>query len=601
MPAPKRRAIVPAASSSVFLYHHKDSARVQSSRINRWIEWKMDMNLTQLISSENIASYARATALCGISSFSAYALDAFAYERSRLNTLIIPHGESADSLKKQIIKVLKSVEREAQVVLAAQDPKKAPLLWDFSRFMPGQVLSLHGGKDFFGAYIALASGLRGIAIENISDLKYVTSSDPRITSIAATPDQKVIALSFTVKKDKVKRPHLVPRIITLPCTCRVCPLWCPVHDEFGRTRNISSLPSLGMSRQRLRNIMHAWDSDHRATMHTNRRIVACHLAAFFSVFVGMDLTSFASASKLNYELDQCRRRLNTHFGWVFESESLLGYTVDAAQQMIQRQIFPGFLPLFDLFISGDLVSAVLQQTNRKFNMPQAIRDQPATSFNNWKVRYQRSSIAALADVKPSALEAFPNGLQVKDRSLAALEMQRQIVNDNLPAKGDIEKQLECFDPMKQASNRLNVNLEVADKTSQIGFGSASSSSSSFSESSSSSSTILTDQHVIGASFLPVPKRGPGRPRNQEALEQLFPNARDRSPRKKTARQQTDEIVAEFLPQYKHLIGAGFIKKGKPPANPKREDFKSDEFYNKYYAVRGVIQQQAQKLNASGSA
>jgi hypothetical protein len=482
------------------------------------------------------------------------------------------------------------------VLFATEDPKKAPLLWDFSGFTPQYILDMRNGKDLFGMYIAMAAGIRGVAVENIKGMSYVISHDPRIVEIAENYDQTVVALSVHIVQDKVKLPYISPRSITLPCTCYVYPEWCPIHDKHGKVRNPALLPSHGVHRTKMLSLTKAWTPD--GTMYSYRRTVLCHLASYLSIFVGLDITSFLSASRLNYESDQVRRRFNVHFGWSLQSESVLGYTIDASQRMLQKPVFPGFYPLFDLFRSGDLVASVLQQVDRKLCIQKAIQDQPATKFDNWNVRYNRSSITSLVDLKPSALEAFPNGIAIKDKGTAHQTLKQGTMKETIeasrPVKGDIDAQLDCFDHTRQAMKKFALNKEVvANGPDDLIHGSAGGSSS------SSSIPILSKDTIKESNFVPAPVRQRGRPKFNTEVNQLFPNAnlkeRSRSARRKISYAELTKLVAEELPQFKNVTGRTFVSRGKPKRNPESSDFTSELHEQKYWALRKVLDAKGLKL------
>jgi hypothetical protein len=602
MPAPKKRVTVPASGSSVFLYNLQSSRGTQDSQINAWLRWKSEVGGLDLVTAENLVQFGRMNALSGIKSFKAYTTSAFNYERSRWNSLIIPHGETVVSLKQKINSQLNSIDREVQYIFKAEDPKKANLIWNFTRFTPQHILNLQGGRDMFGMYIALASGLRGIAIESIHSLKYVVSDDPRITSIAENYDQTVIGLSFVVQNDKVKLDYLVPRTVTLPCTCYVFPQWCPVHGNDGKVRNPLLLPSQGVSRPRLLALTNAWTSD--GTMHSHRRTFLVHLACYLSVYVGLDMTSFLAASKLNYTCDQFRRRMNQSLGWSFQSETAGEYTVDAPQRMVNKQIFPGYRPIFDFFRFGDLVTAVLQQSDPMIQLEQAIRDQPATKFPSWNVKYGRADVAGRLDLNPASLKAFPNGLVRKDDILKSKSTLKISSSDDIikarPEKGQIDAQLDCFDHTKSAMKKLEMNVEAAN-AGPDGF--VPKFSNSALDSSFNTNKVLTPDLIVDTNFVPAPVRKRGRPKFKDEVNQLLPNAgvvvkeRSRSGRKTISAYAANKLVEDEFPQFKGLTGRMFVNRGKPKKNPGRADFNSAQHEKKYWALRKLLEDRNLKIGS----
>jgi hypothetical protein len=309
------------------------------------------------------------------------------------------------------------------------------------------------------------------------------------------------------------------------------------------------------------------------------------------------MTSFLAASKLNYTCDQVRRRMNVHFGWSHRSESAATYTVDAAQRMIHRPVFPGFRPLFDLFRFGDLVTAVLQESDPSICLLQAIRDQPATRFESWNVRYDRSAIAGRVDLKPSTLQAFPNGLALKEdidkkHSTNKIDSAQALIEAR-PDKGQIDAQLDCFNHTRQAMRKAEMN-QAAVAAGPDGFIPKSSASAS-----ASSNPPLSAQTIIDTNFVPAPIKQRGRPRFQDEIKGIFPNAglreRSRSNRRKISAAEANKIIEEELPQFKDLKGRMFKSRGHPKKNPSSDDFSSKLHEEKYWALRRILNERGLKL------
>jgi hypothetical protein len=202
------------------------------------------------------------------------------------------------------------------------------------------------------------------------------------------------------------------------------------------------------------------------------------------------------------------------------------------------------------------------------------------------------------DLKPSALEAFPNGIAIKDKD-SAHQTQKQgttkeTIEASRPVKGDIDAQLDCFDHTRQAMKKFALNKEVvANGPDDLIHGSAGGSSS------SSSIPILSKDTIKESSFVPAPVRQRGRPKFNTEVNQLFPNAnlkeRSRSARRKISYAELTKLVAEELPQFKNVTGRTFVSRGKPKRNPESSDFTSELHEQKYWALRKVLDAKGLKL------
>ena len=601
MPLPKQRPIVNPHSESIHYYNLPSSRETQDSLINQWLRWKEQYNITY-VSMETFVAYGRATAAAGIVSYKAYVDAAICHERSEWGRIIVPIGETIEGLKAIAHRRLNTIGRENAFILDASDRKKAKLIWDFARLSTRSVLSdrFNFSSELFLLSIALSAGIRGVALESASSFQYLFSDDSRLSSGVPSPDQQVIGLCFTVNHDKVDRPYLIPRDIFLPCACHTSRKeWCPCHDEFGRIRHPSRLPHAGLPQGRLHTLTGAWVKG--ATSYSHRRTVLCHFAAYLSIFLGIDIVTFANISRLNLECDLIRRRLNTHFGWTVESTSFLTYTVDASAQMFNRSIYPGYLPLFDYFKTGDLVSSVLQCVDRSFDMARALASQPITIPHQHFAQYQNSNIAAQLDVPTSSINFFKNGITIpKEKQPSPLSPHTRAESSSLlphaqnpqpdrlniadalsqhntssaPIKGDAAAQLAFFDRHSAAASRSANNLNLLNTIGASHLRDTQP---------HQPDLVLGPQKIANACFAPAPKRGPGRPRKQLEthglnLGLLVPEGAKQPPPKRV----------ETPPGFEDVSGTGFVKIGRPKKCPVESDFISSRHFQKFWAKRRAM-------------